>query len=203
MSQKEITYIDNYGELTKDLLYSQFKGDRSPDLLKVIDAFSLPIDELEGVLKSLDTELNLDDAVGAQLDGLGQIIGLPRNGLNDHDYRMALKFKIQLNKSFGQPELLISALQFFTGATEVRLYETFPAAMFAFTNGTEGLAHLTERMNRLSLGGVDFMYVAQTTGVPFTFASETTEDFGGGYAWDTGSGIYDTNAGEYSWALPN
>lgn len=205
MSQlKELTFVDNYGELTKELLYSQYKGDRSPNLQAVIDAFSKPQNEIEQVLSDLYTQLDLDSAIGEQLDGLGQIIGLPRNGLNDDDYRTALKFKIQLNKSFGQPELLISALRFFTNSTIVELFESYPAGLFAFINGTTGLEKLTTNMNRLALGGVDFMYIAQVdSDTPFAFDAGGEEDYGLGFAWDTGSGINTDGAGEYAWALPD
>jgi hypothetical protein len=159
---------------------------------------------LESVAQDLYTKTNLDDAEGEQLDGLGQLIGLPRNGRNDEDYRAALRFKIKLNRSFGQPEILIEALAFFTNSTIVELYETFPAALFAFINGSEGLAGLLTKMNRLRLGGVDFMYIAQVdSDHPFAFDSGGEADEGLGYAWDTGSGISDDDAGEYAWVLPD
>lgn len=201
---KELIFVENYSPSVKELLYSQFSEERSPNLHKVIDAFSKPLDEVEAVAKQIYTQLDIDVAIGEQLDGLGQIIVLPRNGLNDDDYRAALKFKIKLNRSYGQPELLISALRFFTNSTIVELFESFPAAMFAFVNGTEGLDHLTQKMKRLSLGGVNFIYISNVdSDAPFAFDSEGQEDYGLGYAWYTGTEVNGEGAGEYAWALPN
>ena len=45
-----------------------------------------------------------DTDVGAQLDGIGRIVGEPRGGANDADYRVAIKGRIQTNRANSRVE---------------------------------------------------------------------------------------------------
>lgn len=53
----------------------------------------------DGLLLDIEGAYNPDTAIGKQLDILGKILGLDRNGFNDDDYRMLLNFKIITNNS--------------------------------------------------------------------------------------------------------
>jgi hypothetical protein len=129
----------------------------------------------------------IDTAVGAQLDILGEIVGQPREGRNDTDYRVALKTRVSLNTSSGIPETVIQALQFFTNATQVRLIERYPAAMYLFTDGTVIPSSLTAQMEAVSPTGVTVTVVYNPGGVPFEFSGE------GGVPYGEGDGFSETN----------
>lgn len=197
-----IQYYDNITDRTIALLLQQFKTKDA--FTKFIGVLTKEIQGLESVFKDIEDLTWLYTSSGIQLDRLGDIIGYRRGGRTDEEYREYLNFGILLNRSAGEPEFLMTALIQLTAATFVQLYEFFPAACAGHTNGQVIPFNITALMDDLALGGVAFLYVSQTDGVPFTFASETTETDGLGYAWIDGGGQpSEDDAGEYPWALPN
>ena len=83
----------------------QFKNKRNIEVLA--NALDKQFAELFGVFLSLQTELTLDRAIGKQLDGIGDIVGLTRydaaglaassetvDTLDDENYRKMLLYKI-------------------------------------------------------------------------------------------------------------
>lgn len=196
-----IEYYDNISDRTVALLLEQFKT--KENFVKFIEVLTNQLQELEYVFKDIDDLTWLDNSIGIQLDRLGDIIGYLRGTRNDEEYRNLLNFGIMLNRSAGEPEILISALMAFTGATEVDLYEIFPAACAAHINGSILVDNLAIRMDDLALGGVAFLYVSQTDLTPFGFETETSETDGLGFAWIDGGGQpSEDDAGEFAWALP-
>lgn len=86
----------------------QFKNKRNIEVLA--NALDKQFAELFGVFLSLQTELTLDRAIGKQLDGIGDIVGLTRydaaglaassetvDTLDDENYRKMLLYKILKN----------------------------------------------------------------------------------------------------------
>jgi hypothetical protein len=62
-----------------------------------------------------------DTAEGVQLDVLGEIVGQPRNGLEDVDYAPLIRGRIQANRSDGTPPSLYAvALAALSGSGAVR-----------------------------------------------------------------------------------
>lgn len=197
-----ITYYDNINDRTIALLLEQFKT--KDGFKKFIDVLTEQIQELEYIFKDIEDLTWLYTSSGIQLDRIGDIIGYRRGSRNDEEYLAYLQFGILLNRSAGEPEFLLTALLELTQATFAQLYEFFPAACAAHTNGQLIPFNITALMDDLSLGGVKFMYVSQTDGEPFSFASDTSETDGLGYAWIDGGGQpSEDDAGEYAWALPN
>ena len=78
-------------------LLSQFQG--QPNFEGQLRSFLLQVQEIEVMFFSLIVERYLDNAVGAQLDGIGRVVGEPRNGKNDTDYRTALRGRIIRNRA--------------------------------------------------------------------------------------------------------
>jgi hypothetical protein len=87
---------------------AQFKS--KPDLASVISIFSDKIQELEEVFFQLLNERALDVAVGQQLDNIGKIVGLDRNGLDDAKYRSRLAGHIKFLISSGTPENVLAVV---------------------------------------------------------------------------------------------
>ena len=101
-----------------DLLPSQFDEITSPEFRKLIAAFIGPaglptwsIQEIENVAFQLLEDMWLPTAVGAQLDVLGEILGLPRTSADDETYRSALRIQIAINTSQGNPDRLTQVAQ--------------------------------------------------------------------------------------------
>jgi len=121
--------IDHVSEALEYLL-EQFKG--KPKFEALITSYINQIQDLEDAyFQLLGDRLPADAAEGVQLDGLGGIVGEPRNGRSDTDYRVGIESRILLNLSSGQPEALICLLNCSNCNGGVELTEYFPAAMVA------------------------------------------------------------------------
>lgn len=179
--------IDNFYERAVALLASQFQI-TNPDgsktnLQKVIASIESQAQIVNDQEYLLNTERFLNLAQGAQLDGIGQIVGLSRfPGQSDDDYREALQFQIFINESSGTPEQLINILKFLTKAQTVWYNELYPAA---YQMATDGLIFpsppndLINVMQAVSPAGVEFVALAATYAKnPFVFSSDPiTEQF--------------------------
>jgi hypothetical protein len=72
-----------------------------PNIALLISAFSDQIQETEDAWFQLFEERSIDNGIGQQLDDLGVIVGQPRNGEADVDYRRFLRTRIAVNNSDG------------------------------------------------------------------------------------------------------
>jgi len=199
---KVIEYYNNISDRTIALLLEQFKN--KENFIKFIEVLTKETQDLEYIYEQISELTWLDGSSGIQLDRLGEIIGYERGSRDDEKYRAFLRFGILINKSAGEPEILITALAMLTQATFVRFFELFPAACFGHTNGQLIPPFIVTQMDNLALGGVNFMYVSQANGVPFGFDPESSETGSLGFGWIDGGGQPITdNAGEFAWALPD
>lgn len=72
----------------------------------------------------------IDNATGHDLDVLGQIVGQPRNGQLDDEYRRFIRARIKTNRSDGKIEQLLTiALLVLGGTATVELREYYPSAI--------------------------------------------------------------------------
>lgn len=117
--------------------------------------------------------------MGAQLDGLGQIIGLERNpGESDSSYRQRLKDQVFINVSSGTPEEMIRIIASLTNATEVRYMDMFPAGFILVTNGINfpsPINDLNIAIQSASPAAVQSVPIYATFGVakPFVFGNDS------------------------------
>jgi len=110
-------------------LVEQFKG--QPTIAATLTAFVQQVQELEGALFELLEERGIDTAIGAQLDTLGDIVGEPRLGRGDDNYRVAIRGRILVNLSEGTPVDLIGLLVVLSEGSAVTLTEYYPASLTA------------------------------------------------------------------------
>jgi hypothetical protein len=108
------------------LLLEQFKD--KPRLAAVLCAFLQQIQELDAAAWQLLTERSIDAGVGAQLDVIGRIVGEPREGRSDTDYRPFLRARILVNRSSGLTEEILTIVRVVLGDVPIALREEFPAA---------------------------------------------------------------------------
>jgi hypothetical protein len=178
---KELIFYENVAEETSNLLVQQFKTKQN--FINFIQALCSECQLLEDVFKQLYTECSLETAFGEQLDGIGQIVGLDRNGENDDDYRVDLKLQILINASKGQPEILITALKIFTRSTVVILYEFFPAKCGGyFDNFANYPANLNNKMQQICAGGVKWLFSIVGNEFPFACDAAPSSGLAGGLA---------------------
>jgi hypothetical protein len=89
-------------------LLTQFQG--LPVITEYIKSFAIQLQELENVFFKLLLLRSLDTATGAQLDGLGLIVGEPRQGRDDVNYRAAISSRILINRSSATVNQILAIL---------------------------------------------------------------------------------------------
>ncbi len=90
-------------------LCQQFRD--KPNIIALVTAFAERYQDVEDVFQDLLTERDVYSAIGVQLDVIGRIVGMPRNGLVDADYRRYIFAQIATNNSDGLVEDLIAVSQ--------------------------------------------------------------------------------------------
>jgi len=133
------------------------------------------IQELEYVYSDLSIYRFIDSAVGLQLDGIGDIVVLPRTSLDDEIYRTDLKAKVGRNISSGEPEILIAYCKLLTGSDVVIYTEPRTATVMLYANRIINIpVNYAQLMNDVSPAGVRVeSHINYTPGVtPFGFADE-------------------------------
>lgn len=169
--------ITNQFQRALALLVSQFRGQKSNGELtnfqKLIKVLVQPFQELEDVKWQLKTERWLNTAVGAQLDEIGAILGLPREiGESDEDYRERLQFQIFINTTSGTPEEVMAVLAFLTEATHTNYHDIGIAAFQLETNGLKfpnPPNDLNDGIFQVSPAGVNYAPIVATYNVPIPF----------------------------------
>ncbi len=162
--------ITDYADRLKSLLLYQFHD--KPNVLGFVDGFAVSVQDLEDETYRFFNELSLNEAIGEQLDGIGEILGEDRQSRNDDDYRAFLSVRITINISRGEPETLISVLAAITESTFVLLTEVFPARVEMFFNGATVPTNLIDNMNLVKPAGVQLVLVSNPTGIPFVTAGD-------------------------------
>lgn len=70
---------------------------------------------------------------GAQLDRIGRLVGQPRSGATDDQYRYYLRARIAANRSDGTTDKIIAVFKAMLGATELPLYAPGGNASYTLT----------------------------------------------------------------------
>jgi hypothetical protein len=123
-------------------LISQYRD--KPNFIAYLTAFVNQIQDLEYIFFELIEKRGLLTSVGVQLDGIGSILGVDRQGRDDVDYLAAIKAQILLNFGSGTPEEIIEMISLLTDDKNNELIEYYPAA---FTILVLGALTYTEAFN--------------------------------------------------------
>lgn len=108
-------------------LVQQFRG--KPRIETLLRAIAAQTQAISDALEDLRTERWIDTAEGAQLDGLGRILGLARGAWDDEQYRARLRVRIRILLADGTPENIIATLALLANGESVQLIETYPAEL--------------------------------------------------------------------------
>lgn len=122
-----IERIDNHAERAFARMLTQF-ADR-PTHRGIVAAICAQVQQIEDALIVLQFSRNVHEAEGAQLDGIGSIVGQAREGRDDATYRRWVIAAVLVNRKGGELATLIAAvLAIFPGST-VELVEDQPATV--------------------------------------------------------------------------
>ena len=183
-----LTEKTTHADEALDLLLEQFKNKTNVESL--VEAFIAPVQELEGVVFDVLEGRWIDNAVGAQLDGIGEIVGLDRGALSaDSDYRIRLKTRIRLNYASGIYEDIYDVLNLMLGDVDNpwRYEEHYPASFNVVMTETvsQSASVLAEIIGDARGAGINgqFIYLPTTSSGMFTLSSlsatlETSNDLG-------------------------
>ena len=153
------------GEYSETIIFSgliAILGDRAQDL--------------EDNLWKLYSERQIDTAIGAQLDQIGEIVGRKRGGLSDADYRKMLYGQIGINTSKASWENVTAVFSFLIGGGVVRVSPIYPAHVLLFAGINLALVDTTlllAIMQQIVPAGVEVLgiiYQDETTGPSFAYA---------------------------------
>lgn len=163
----------------------------SPRLQAFICALLDPLQEAEDAINdALTIVLDVNVAEGVNLDLIGAIVGEPRQGRDDDDYRLVLKVRIRVNRSDGKFSDFYRILALWdpdgTGQT---VRDFAPAYVEIRANDTTNPATLNEMLQQAKAAGVRLISFWQEEDASFRFAnsyasgdeSTTTEGFGSSY----------------------
>lgn len=184
--------IDNHRDRALSLLASQFAT--APRLQGVIGAIADQVQAIEDTLDDLILDRMVTQAVGAQLDRLGEIVVESRLGRADTAYRAAIRFKIGLNASKGTPDEVMTYAQAFSGSSTVEYSEVYPAKIRLGLAVPVITAALIEQILGVVPVGVDLEIVMAGEALAFSWLDDPQL---GGFWADTagvtptfGSGIF-------------
>ena len=128
-----ITQITDHDVAAQNRLIQQYKD--STNLKNLIeDLFGTQVQELEDVLWSLLSRLDINTMVGQQLNNIGTIVGQARNGQTDAIYRLFIQAKIGVNVSESEASRVIDVWKLITQANIVHMFEAFPAEVDLYTD---------------------------------------------------------------------
>lgn len=151
-------------------ILSQF--DRSPTLRGVAAAFLSQVQDAENTLLDLFYSRTIAGASGAQLDVIGRVVGEPRDGLNDSDYRRFLQVRIAVNFAQGERGRLVDIVALATGSDDVHFQPNYPAAFIvSYVVGTSFSEALRARVKAL-------IEAATGSGIGFTVVEAPDDYFG-------------------------
>jgi hypothetical protein len=116
----------------------------------------------------------LAKAEGAQLDGIGELIGEPRNGKSDQAYMLYMRARILVNVSSGTGDQLLEVLAMVTGAENLSYHEYYPAAQVLTVHDRldVDIAAVADILRQTRAAGVDtqIIYSPQEDVETFAFA---------------------------------
>lgn len=129
-------------------LPSQFYD--SPILRELVTIYLEELQEIEDCIEDILLQMNVDEAVGVQLDRLGEHLGRRREGLDDTEYRKILKVQKILNAGEGQYKTVLQLWRTVLESTAATVDEEFPAGVALFSDvGTPTLPQINTLIQAL------------------------------------------------------
>lgn len=173
----------------------------STRLKHILTSFANQVQEAEDALWQLLTERVLDVAVGAQLDGIGRIVLLPRRGRTDDVYRVWLRARILVLRSNGRAESLIEIVKTVVpDGTSIYPKDEPPAALTLEVLDAidEDLGNqVTQLLSDAKGGGIRLLVKWKRAGNVFKY-SDTLGTEATGSSFGYGAGEYSAvSAGDY------
>lgn len=136
--------------------------------------------EIENLLWDMLLGLLIDNAVGVNLEILGKLVGQERISTDDELYRRAIKARVRINISQGQPEDLYYIIRVMVPGSSFTYLDVYPAMI---------IIEIDDSMVANDPGLLSvFLWAARAAGVGFRLwynvSGENTFSFSGGDDYD-------------------
>lgn len=127
------TEITNHVQQALGRLLQQYKGRAL--IAGFYTAFVDQIQDLEDAIFALDSGRQIwngstTPAIGAQLDAIGTVVGIARNGLDDQQYILFIFGKIAENFSDDTVQSVLAVIGYLFQAQQVIIQEIYPAGLY-------------------------------------------------------------------------
>jgi len=160
-------------------LMTQYKGKATIE--GILTVYLQRWQELEDMAYDFFELLDIDTAVGAQLDLIGEIVGEERHTLDDDRYRKFIYLRIFRQRKLGTIPNTTELYKRLTGADRVRYTPLYPAGASYYAHNPDGVlsgAELRSIMLTMIPAGVELELTAGTEPGAFAFEGDDT---GGGF----------------------
>lgn len=122
--------VENLDRLSTatDLLIDVFQS--KANFIKLLSSYVAETQEIERMLMDMLDSFYVGTAEGDQLDAIGEIVGVDRQGLTDDLYRLRIRARILLNTSSGTVNQILKILQLMITDTDatIEFKPFYPAA---------------------------------------------------------------------------
>ena len=109
---------------------------RKPRISAILTGEAAQYQAIEDAFWQLLVERGVDTAVGNALDVLGRIVGEPRQGALDADYRLRVRARIRVNRSDGTIEDIIEVVRLLIGSVLARRMQVDRKTGYLISSGT-------------------------------------------------------------------
>lgn len=131
---------------------------KMPRFQAFLEALINAVQPAESVGFDVYEGIRLAAAVGTQLDLLGALVGEPRAGKVDDEYRTFIRVKIKVNRSNGKAEEIYGVLALISFDTQ-RLFDSYPAGYYIEVTETLYPAETFRFMGFMKPAGVGMQFV--------------------------------------------
>lgn len=119
--------------VTEGLGYLPSQFFNSPVLREVITILLERVQKMQDVLDDVLSQRSIDNAEGVQLDGLGEILGVKREGLSDSAFRERLQIQKILNTSEGTYPVVLDLWKRLLGSNNASITPEYPAGIALYS----------------------------------------------------------------------
>lgn len=156
----------------------------------VLTALTKQVQALEDAAFGLLVLRSINDATAAQLDEIGRILNVEREGRTDAELRLRLRAQVLVNSRSGEYNTLLLVLRLLSPSNAVvSLTEYFPAAVVAHVDGValDNAGEVASLLRLAKAAGVNMQLVYQDTVDANVFTLTDTSQVG------PGSGLGDSS----------
>lgn len=176
--QKKTNYVDH----AKSRLISRWKDD---DVVNTYaEAMGEQNQELENVLYEFYSFLAIDSMIGQQLNVIGNIVGQPRNGLSDIQYRIYIKAKIGQNIGSGTLADIRTVWLLILPANKIQIIEEYPCSVTIQTDAdlTDKEWSVIKQFATILTAGVRLNGIVVYSDIPFSFQEDPDDPETAGFS---------------------